>query len=70
MTPSDCCGQCRHIRICRARCGVAHEPEAQVAPQPPASPRRRASDIALTVAAILILFVLPLAGPFLDKVRP
>lgn len=25
MTAAECCGQCRHIRICRERCGTVHE---------------------------------------------
>lgn len=72
MTAAERCARCRglcSLRDCHERGGVILEPEARAAPQPPASPRHRRIDIALGGAAILILFVLPLAGPFLDKVR-
>ncbi len=72
MTPSERCARCRglcSLRDCPERGGPIFEPEAALKLPPPASPQRRRSDIALAGAAILILFVLPLVGPFLDKVR-
>jgi len=67
MTSAVCCGSCRSIHQCRRRCGL--EPEAGIAPPPPASRLRRRLDIAATCAAILVLIGLPalslkLAGAF------
>jgi hypothetical protein len=68
MTPADCCGACRSIHICRRRCGLVQEAgPSDMRPAPRSS--WRAIDTVMAGAAILILFVLPLAGPFLDKVR-
>lgn len=66
MTPSERCSRCRglcSLRDCPERGGLVLEPEARVAPQPPASRDSRLAGNATACVAILggvVAFGLPL----------
>lgn len=65
MTPADCCGQCRHIRICRARCGISPAAAPGVNSPAPAITERQ-PGIGPFGALVIFFGVAALALPLAD----